>query len=105
MPGALPAGGYDVLLSGYSADASAKLHAELLHRSGGGADGGVDELLASLDGTPPPSGSGLHLEPWLSGTACAGALDAAPGDGLILRITAPDATSDFILLETSLTIP
>lgn len=104
LPGALPAGGYDVLLSGYTADPNARLHAELLLRSGG-ADGGVDQRLASFDGMPPPPGGGLHIQPWLAGSACLGPLQAVPGDGLVLRITDPDGTSDFILLETSLTIP
>jgi len=93
-----------VLLSGYSADANAMLHAELLLRSGA-ADGGVDRRLASFDGTPPAPGGGLHIQPWLRGSVCLDALDVVPGDALVLRITDPAATSDFLYIETSLTIP
>lgn len=91
-------------MSGYSADPNARLHADLLHRRGD-LDGGTEEVLASLDGTPPPPDGGLHIQPWLQGTVCLGALDAVAGDGLVLRASLPSGTSDFILLETSLDIP
>lgn len=104
LPGPLPAGGYAVEIDGYTADPDAKLHAELLWRSGG-ADGGSDTTLASLDGTPPPPGGGVHLQPWLQATACVGPLGAAPGDGLVLRISYPAGNTDFILVETHLSTP
>jgi hypothetical protein len=104
LTGPLPAGGYAIEVDGYTADEQAKLHADLIWRAGG-ADGGSDTTLAQLDGTPPPPGGGVHLQPWLSGTACAGPLTAAAGDGLVLRVSYPAGTTDFILIETKLSIP
>jgi hypothetical protein len=99
LPGSLPSGGYDVLVSGYTPATDGKLHADLIHRSSGG-----DVPLGGLDSAAPGAPS-FHLQPWIKGTIPLGSLTSGAGDALILRIAYLTGTADFSVLETSLTIP
>ena len=106
LPGPLPAGAYSLLVRGYTAAADAKLHADLLRRPADAPDGGAaDQVIASVDSSPPPAGGGFHLQSWIEGILCAPAIAAEPGDGLVLRIQYQSGAKDFTVVETSLSIP
>ena len=95
----MPAGSYGVLARGYTASTAAMLHADLIHRRASG-----DELLGGLD-SKPQSGTDFHLKPYIDEALSLPALTAGVGDSFVLRITYASGTSDFSVLETSMTIP
>jgi hypothetical protein len=75
----------------------AKLHADLVYRSGA-----VDRVLGSVD-SAPQMGS-FKLASWIQDNVCADALSPQPGDALILKVTY-NGSQDASVIETSLTLP
>jgi hypothetical protein len=97
--GPTPAGEYDVVIKGITADGTANLSADVLWR----VAGQPDQLLGTLDGTPqPPS---IHAVPYIMSGFDVPALDSKPGDALILRVSYTAGTKIFNAVETSMTIP
>ena len=92
MTGPLPAGGYQVYAGGVQEGTGNMLQADLIYRASG------DRVLGSL--TSPSSGANVGT---LDGTINASALDAKPGDLLVLHVS--DTGGGYIELGVGLTIP
>jgi hypothetical protein len=58
--------------------------------------------LGSVESTPQEPG--FHLEPWIQGTVCSGALASQSGDALLLKLSYTGSQS-FTVIDTSMTIP
>jgi hypothetical protein len=93
-----------VQVNGFSNSKDSHIRADLLLRSGGAVDGGVDQPIATADGPPPPPNDGFHAQTWIKTTLCGGAMGQA-GDGLVLRITYVSGSALFGEIDASLTIP
>ena len=85
------------MISGYTAANDAHVSADLIASSG---DGGAETILTTLDGPPPPAGTGKRT--WIDSTYCAASVD---GPELILRIHYLSGSTFFSSIITELTIP
>jgi hypothetical protein len=88
-----------VVANGYTQATDAQLHADLIYRPASGPD----QILGGLDGTPQPAS--FHLQPWVKGYICSGAIAASAGDALVLVFTYLSGSAPFTVLETQLTRP
>jgi hypothetical protein len=97
LPSPIRAGGYHVVISGYTAAIDAHVSATLLASSG---DGGAETILTALDGPPPPPGMGKRT--WIDSTYCSASVD---GPELILRVKYLSGSTFFSSIITELTTP
>ena len=87
-------------MHGYTQGMDAKLRASVLHRRMG-----VTLLtLGGVDSNPQPAPAG-ELQAWVEGKVSAPALRAIAGDELVLHIDFPTGSANFVVIETSLSIP
>jgi hypothetical protein len=100
LPGTLGPGTYTVTANGVTTAADAMLHADIIHRMSGASD----VILGGLD-SKPPSVMDLHLQTWIQGSVSLPAVPGGSGDGLVLRVGYIRGSSDFSVIETSMTIP
>jgi len=75
------------------------MRADLIYRPAGGAD----RVLGSVDSMTQMAS--FHLQPWINGFVCSGALTASPGDALVVRFSYVSGSAPFSVLATQLTLP
>jgi hypothetical protein len=108
LRGSLPGGEYHVLVEAYERTFDGVLRVELGYRAGGsdagvGVDGGSYRIFLSGVGHPPDPDGGSFT--YFETKTTTGAITAACGDTMILRITAVSGSSDFIGVTPTVDLP